>query len=275
MTLDGSDSGMMNAEHDFVASSHKVASKARSTLVVALDKPTVQEADQLVEQLGELVEVYKIGLELVLSIDGLAFARRLQGTGKKIFLDMKLLDIPNTVEKSVANVAKLGFDFLTVHGVDRKTLEAAVLGREADKRSKSCRLKLLSVTVLTSNTQLELNEQGTSESPLELVVRRAKMACETGFDGVIASGHEARIVSEATASHPEFIIKVPGIRPANSIVGDQSRVMTPTAAIAAGATYLVIGRPITSAANPSMATRQIINEMESAYRLKASAVGLV
>ena len=264
MTLDRSDSGMMNAEHNVVAFSQSDASAlARSKLVVALDRPTVEEAYKLIKQLGNSVEIYKVGLELVLSPGGLAFAEQLQREGKKIFLDMKLLDIPNTVEKAVANVARLGFDFLTVHGIDRKTLDAAIRGRD----SVGPRLKLLSVTVLTSISQRDLNEQGVSESPRELVVRRAKMACDAGFDGVIASGHEACLIKTATTQqNANFIIKVPGIRLADSAAGDQTRVMTPAQAIDAGATYLVIGRPITEAKDPLQAVHDIVDEISLALR---------
>ena len=266
MTLDGIDSDfLMNSEHEVVATKNNNAlATARKMLVVALDKPTVAEAAELVSQLGESVEVYKVGLELVFSPRGLAFAEELRKDGKKIFLDMKLLDIPNTVEKAVANIARLGFDFLTVHGIDRQTLDAAVRGRAKDTRPARDRLKLLSVTVLTSNSQHELNEHGISEGPLDLAVRRAKLACDAGFDGVIASGHEAKPIKLVTSSNPGFIIKVPGIRPANSAVGDQNRVMTPYQAIANGATFLVIGRPISEATDPAAAAEQILQEMASA-----------
>ncbi len=266
MTLDGSDSEfLMNSEHEVVAAnSNNSTAAARKMLVVALDKPTVAEAAHLAYQLGESVEVYKVGLELVFSQGGLAFAEELRKNGKKIFLDMKLLDIPNTVEKAVANIARLGFDFLTVHGIDRQTLDAAVRGREKDPRPAQDRLKLLSVTVLTSNSQHELHEHGISENPLNLAVRRAKLACDAGFDGVIASGHEAKPIKSVTSTKQNFIIKVPGIRPANSAVGDQNRVMTPFQAIKHGATYLVIGRPISEASDPALAVEQIVQEMATA-----------
>lgn len=242
--------------------------RAKQKLVVALDKATVEDARALVDELGSLVEIYKIGLELVLGGDGLRFARDLQSRSKKkIFLDMKLLDIPNTVEKAVANVAAMGFDFLTVHGHDTKTLVAAVAGRNAgDNRPKTEQLKLLAVTVLTSYSQHDLvMDHGVRETPLELAVKRAKMACIAGFDGVIASGHEAKAIREATISmNPNFIIMVPGIRPSGAMVGDQNRIMTPKMALKAGADYLVVGRPISEATDKIIATQRILDEIASA-----------
>lgn len=234
----------------------------RKKLVVALDKPTVAEARNLVAQLGSLVDVYKVGLELVMGEDGISFAKELKKSGKQVFLDMKLLDIPNTVEKAVANVARMEFDFLTVHGLDKKTLAAAVKGRDADQRSGKDRLKLLSVTTLTSLVTEDLQQQEIRGlEPAQLALIRARMAHTCGFDGVIASGHEAAAIRSATDA--QFIIKVPGIRPANSAVGDQARVMTPGQALRAGATYLVIGRPISAAPNPIEATIDILKEMRT------------
>lgn len=236
--------------------------RARGKLVVALDKPNCAEALSLVDQLGDEVTIYKVGLELVFG-GGLDLARELKSRGKLIFLDMKLLDIPNTVEKAVANIASQDFDFLTVHASDRKTLAAAVRGRDAgDKRRPHDRLKLLAVTVLTSLTAEDIRvDQGLQLSPHELALRRAVMACDEGFDGVIASGHEASAIRGATNS--KFIIKVPGIRPRGAAIGDQSRVMTPSEALRAGASYLVIGRPISEAASPVDMVRRILAEMQS------------
>lgn len=268
MPLDACDSGFLTEETDVLAEPHPEGmASAKQRLVVALDKPEVADARVVVQQLGDLVDIYKVGLELVLSDGGLRFARQLQHEhGKRIFLDMKLLDIPNTVEKAVANVARLGFEFLTVHAHDRKTMDAAVRGRNlADSRSESKRLKLLGVTVLTSYDQQDLDEQGLREAALDLAVRRASLACEAGFDGVIASGHETRPIREATRSlKSKFIIKVPGIRPFGSEAGDQTRVMTPTEALKRGATYLVIGRPITDAKSPFEATERILREIAQA-----------
>jgi orotidine-5'-phosphate decarboxylase len=235
---------------------------ARDRLFVALDTPTVDAARGLVTRLGDEVSCYKVGLELLFG-GGLAFADDLKQAGRTLFLDMKLLDIANTVEKATANVARLGVDYLTVHGTDRKTLDAAVKGRGA------ARLKLLAVTVLTSLDTADLAEQGiTGRSAAELVVHRARLAKAAGFDGVIASGQEAAPVRAAVG--PGFMIVTPGIRLAGGDAGDQARVTTPERAIAAGATHLVVGRPITGAADPAAAARAVVTAIASAPRAASS-----
>lgn len=223
-------------------------------LIVALDVPSAAEARALVRRIEPAVSFFKIGHELLFG-GGLELARELKGEGKRIFLDMKLLDISNTVEKAVANVAQLGVDLLTVHGHDGKTLRAAVAGR-----GSSC-LKLLSVTVMTHLDAADLREQGISETPADLVVRRARMAQDASFDGVIASGEEAARIRAATGR--DFLIVTPGIRPAGDAKGDQTRVMTPAAALTAGADMLVVGRPITAATDPLAAARAILAEIAS------------
>ena len=226
---------------------------AKDHLFVALDVADVEAARRLVAQLGDGVGCYKVGLELLFG-GGLEIARSLKATGKTVFLDMKLLDIPNTVEKAARNIAGLGIDYLTVHGTDRKTLNAAVTGRGGSK------LKLLAVTVLTSLDAADVAEQGIAgKTPTELVVHRAMLAKATGFDGVIASGQEAARVR--TAVGPGFLIVTPGIRLAGDAAGDQARVMTPGRAMAAGATHLVVGRPITAAADPRAAAARILADM--------------
>lgn len=231
---------------------------ARDRLFVAVDMPEVESARALVTTLGDTVQCYKVGLELLFG-GGIAFAQGLKATGKTVFLDMKLLDIPNTVEKAAANIAHLGFDYLTVHGTDRKTLDAAVKGRGSSK------LQLLAVTVLTSLEKSDLEEQGVrGMSAADLVVHRAKLAKAAGLDGVIASGWEAALVRQATGE--TFKIVTPGIRPAGSSAGDQSRVVTPTIAIGSGATHLVVGRPITAVKDPGAAARAIIQEIETATK---------
>ena len=226
-------------------------------LVVALDMPDVEHALGLVKNLGDSVQFYKFGLELILG-GGLPLAQELRDQGKWIFLDMKLLDIGNTVEKAVSNVAKQNFKSLTVHGVDKKTMDAAVQGRG------DYPLGLLAVTVLTNLTVTDLREQGIAEQPEPLAVRRAKLAYQCGFNGVIASGHEAGPIRRATAD--DFIIKTPGIRPSGSDKGDQARVMTPTQAIMNGANYLVVGRPITKAHHPRKVAEDIRQEIAEAYQ---------
>lgn len=232
------------------------AAAPRDRLFVALDVPTVDDARKLVTRLGDTIDCYKVGLELLFG-GGLEFAQGLKAAGRTVFLDFKLLDIGNTVEKAAANIARLGFDYLTVHGVDTKTLAAAVKGRGTSK------LKLLAVTVLTSVDAADLEQQGIrGMSPANLVAHRAMLAQRAGFDGVIASGQEAALVRQAVDR--EFLVVTPGIRPAGAAEGDQARVMTPAAAIAAGASHLVIGRPITQAPDPKAAAENILREMAAA-----------
>ncbi len=235
---------------------------ARDRLIVALDMPTVEEAQRLVAALGDAVTFYKLGLELLFA-GGLDLARSLKGHGKQVFLDMKLLDIGNTVERAVANATDFGVDFLTVHGHDLKTMRAAVTGRGSSK------LKLLAVTVLTNLTTDDLLQQGSSLSPADLVLRRAKLARESGFNGVIASGQEAARIREAVG--PGFLIVTPGIRLTGSATDDQERITTPGHAIASGADYLVVGRPITQADNPKLIAETFINHIREAETAGAKA----
>jgi orotidine-5'-phosphate decarboxylase len=226
---------------------------ARERLIVALDLPTVAEARTLVDKLGSSIVFYKIGLELVMS-GGLELARQLKAEGKSVFLDMKLLDIPNTVERSVANAAALGVDLLTIHGHDTKTLRAAVAGRQGTG------LKLLAVTVLTSIDAADLAEQGLSSAPAEAVLRRAGLARAAGCDGIVASGQEAASVRHAIG--PDMLLVTPGIRLSDGDRGDQARITTPRSAIADGASHLVVGRPITAAADPRAAAEGFVREIE-------------
>ena len=234
---------------------------AARRLIVALDFPSVDEAARLADQLQGEVGVFKIGLELVYA-GGVDLARDLADAGRRVFLDAKLLDIPNTVERAAATAACLGVAYLTVHGTDRKTLDAAVRGRG------SAPTKLLAITVLTSLDAADLQQQHISLSPAELVVARARLARDAGFDGVVASAQEAASIRASVGD--DFVIVTPGIRPTGTELADQSRVVTPAAAIANGADYLVVGRPITAAPDPLAAARKIIAEMASA-RAKPSA----
>jgi orotidine-5'-phosphate decarboxylase len=227
----------------------------KDKLIVALDFPSYDEARGLVETLGDTVSFYKIGLELLFS-DGLALASELKNDGKRVFLDMKFLDIGNTVEKAVAAVAHLGFDFLTIHGTDTKTMQAAMKGR-----GKSS-LKLLAVTVLTSLDQTDLNDQGIALAPRDLVLKRAKLAQDAGMDGVIASGLEAAAVRAATGK--DFLIVTPGIRLPGGDAGDQKRITTPEDALRDGANHLVVGRPITAASDPKRAAETVLGHIKLA-----------
>jgi orotidine-5'-phosphate decarboxylase len=229
--------------------------RAAGKLIVALDTQNSHEALAIVQALAGEARLFKVGLELIYS-DGLIFARALSDAGMGLFLDAKLLDIPNTVERAAANIGKLGMSFLTVHGTDRKTLDAAVRGRGASQ------MKLLAVTVLTSLEQADLADQGLSMTLPELVLKRARMAKEAGFDGVIASPQEASAIRAELGA--DFLIVTPGIRPSGAATSDQQRIATPGDAIAAGADFLVVGRPITEAADPKQAAASIISEIENA-----------
>jgi orotidine-5'-phosphate decarboxylase len=228
---------------------------ARERLIVALDTGNVEAARALVRRLGEAISFYKIGLELVMS-GGLDFARALTGEGKQVFLDMKLLDIENTVERATRNAASTGATFLTVHGHDLKTLRAAVAGKDGTG------LRILAVTVLTNLTAADLDEQGVKETPEALVSRRARLAHAAGCDGIVAAGAEASVVRAAVG--PGVAIVTPGIRFATDAAGDQARVTPPGAAILAGADYLVVGRPITGQAEPRQAAERYVRAIEDA-----------
>ncbi|BAQ15911.1 orotidine-5'-phosphate decarboxylase [Methyloceanibacter caenitepidi] len=226
----------------------------KDRIVLALDVADLDEARRLVDALGDSVGVFKIGLELIYR-GGLGFAEELAGEGRNVFLDAKLLDIEATVERATAAIAKTGAKFLTVHATDRKTLNAAVRGRGDSA------MKLLGVTVLTNLDRADLGEQGIDMPPLALVQERARLAQDAGFDGIVASGKEAAALHERLR---DFLIVTPGIRPAGADANDQARIVTPSDAIAAGANYLVIGRPITRAKDPRAAAEAIAAEIAAA-----------
>ena len=229
-------------------------------LIVALDVATVEAARGLVGRLGAGVTFYKIGLELVMA-GGLALVRELADTGKHVFLDMKLLDIETTVERATRNAAAAGATFLTVHAQDAKTLRAALAGRAGTD------LKVLGVTVLTNLEAADLHQQGIAAEPADLVARRAELACHVGCDGVVVSGLEAARVRAIVGASRAIV--TPGIRLPGADAGDQARVCPPRQAIAAGADYLVVGRPITCADDPAAAVGVFHREIEHGLRLRA------
>ncbi len=229
--------------------------EAGRRLIVALDVPSVEEAKALIDRLGDSVGVYKIGLELLFS-GGFELARELASQGRSVFIDAKLLDIEATVECATAAIARTGAEFLTVHALDAKTLDAAVRGRAGSK------LRLLGVTVLTNLDRDDLKEQGVDRTPQELAVYRAMLAQEAGLDGVVASGEEAAALRQALG--PGVLIVTPGIRPKGAERHDQTRSITPAEAVAAGADYIVVGRPITRAPDPRSAAEAIVREIASA-----------
>ncbi len=223
----------------------------RDRLIVALDAPDASEAERLVAELGDNVRFYKIGMELAYG-GGLGLAPKFAAAGKKVFVDLKLHDIPNTVERATAQIARLGAYFLTVHAYPQ-TMRAAAAG------AKGSQLKLLAVTVLTSCDDADLAEAGYAMGVRALVARRAAQAQAAGIDGLVASASEASMLRAAVGD--SLLLVTPGIRPAGAAVGDQKRVATPAQAIADGADYLVVGRPVTSAADPRAAAQQIVAEI--------------
>jgi orotidine-5'-phosphate decarboxylase len=230
------------------------APTARERLIVGLDVPTLREAETIVTTLGDDILFYKIGYQLAFA-GGLEFARDLAKSGKKIFLDMKLLDIDNTVASGVENIAKMGMSMLTLHAYP-KAMQAAV---SAAKGSDLC---LLGVTVLTSMDAQDLIDAGYEYDPHALVLRRAEQARLAGMGGIVCSAEEATAVRAIIG--PEMALVTPGIRPVGSDKGDQKRIMTPADAIRAGSSHLVVARPIVKAPDPKQAARAILDEMLSA-----------
>jgi orotidine-5'-phosphate decarboxylase len=231
----------------------KVAAKDR--LILAMDVPSVDEADRLLETIGQAVGFVKIGLELYTAA-GPEIIRRATKRGKRVFLDLKFLDIEETVRRATAQVAHMGVEFLTVHA-NRKALQAAVEGR------RNSSLKLLAVTVLTNFDSADLHDMGIQWGVADLVAARAKLAAEVGCDGVVASGAEPQAIRQKVGK--ALIIVAPGIRPTDVGTDEHARIATPTQAIKAGADYLVVGRPIRDAADPRAAAEAIVAEMQSAF----------
>jgi len=229
---------------------------ARERLIVALDVSSVAAAEAMVERLGDAVSFYKIGYQLAFA-GGLDFAANLVRGGKQVFLDLKLHDIGNTVAKGVENVAKLGATFLTVHAYPQ-TMHAATEARQGTG------LRILAVTVLTSYDDADLAAAGYDFTVSELVAERAEQARDIGVDGLVCSAEEAAAIRAIASAG--MVLVTPGIRPAGADKGDQKRIMTPSAAIAAGADYLVVGRPVVEAADPSAAAAAIVQEIASATR---------
>jgi orotidine-5'-phosphate decarboxylase len=233
--------------------------KPSDRLIVALDFPEIAAARALVARLGDSVSFYKIGMELAYggtaADNGFALADELAGRGKKVFLDLKLHDIPNTVQRATAQIARRGVNFLTVHAFPQ-TMAAAKAGAEGSP------LKLLAVTVLTSYDDEDLAAAGYRFPVRDLVPHRAQQAKALGIDGLVAAASEAEELRRSLG--PDMILVTPGIRPAGGMAGDQKRVATPAASIAAGADYLVVGRPITQAADPRAATEAIQHEIATA-----------
>jgi len=226
----------------------------RERLIVGLDVPDVAEAEKVVRDLDGAVSFYKIGYQLAFA-GGLDFARELASEGKKIFLDMKLLDIDNTVAKGVENIVRMGMSMLTLHAYP-KAMRAAVAA------AKGSGLTLLGVTVLTSMDEADLIDAGYEYDPHTLVLRRAEQALAAGMGGIVCSADEAAAVRRVVG--PDLAVVTPGIRPAGADHGDQKRVMTPADAIRAGASHLVVARPIVKAPDRRAAAEAILAEMDAA-----------
>jgi orotidine-5'-phosphate decarboxylase len=226
----------------------------RDRLIVGLDVPTLADAEKVVRELDGTVSYYKIGYQLAFA-GGLDFARELASGGTKVFLDMKLLDIDNTVAKGVENIAKMGVSMLTLHAYP-KAMKAAV---EAAKGSGLC---LLAVTVLTSMDEQDMIDAGYEYDPHTLVLRRSEQALQAGMGGIVCSAGEAAAVRKVVGA--DMAVVTPGIRPAGSDHGDQKRVVTPADAIRAGASHLVVARPVVASVDRKAAAEAILAEMAAA-----------
>ena len=230
------------------------ADTMRERLIVGLDVPTVREAEKAVRDLDGVVSFYKVGYQLAFA-GGLDFARELARGGTKVFLDMKLLDIDNTVAKGVENIVGMGVAMLTLHAYP-KTMKAAV---EAARGSDLC---LLGVTVLTSMDEQDVIDAGYEYDPHTLVLRRSEQALHAGMGGIVCSANEAAAVRRVVG--PDMAVVTPGIRPTGADHGDQKRVVAPAAAIRNGSSHLVVGRPIVAARDRRAAAQAILEEMRSA-----------
>ena len=226
----------------------------KDRLIVALDLPSVDQAEAMIARLGDSVTFYKIGYQLAYA-GGLPLVGKLRASGKKVFIDAKLHDIGNTVARGVDSLSSLGATFLTVHAYPQ-TMQAAVEARGASG------LKILAVTVLTSYNEADVQEAGYRHTIADLVAIRARQAKALGVDGIVCSPEEVAVLRAIVGDRMSLV--TPGIRPAGSSSGDQKRIMTPARAIAAGADYLVVGRPVTEAADPKAAAKSIQAEIEQA-----------
>jgi len=235
----------------------------RDRLIVALDVSSATQARQVVQSIGESASTYKVGKQLF-TAEGPGIVRDLIAASKKVFLDLKFHDIPNTVASAVAEASKLGVSMLTVHASGGRKMLKAAAETAAESPAKPM---VLAVTVLTSLSDEDLTEIGVNGNVLTQVLRLSAVARNAGCGGLVASAKEARELRRELGD--DFAIVTPGVRPAGAAMGDQARVLTPKEAIAAGATYLVVGRPILEAANPAQAAQAIADEIEEARRQPA------
>ena len=231
---------------------------ARDKLIIALDVETPDKALDLARQLHSVAGMFKVGSQLFTSA-GPQIVRDIIALGSKVFLDLKFHDIPHQVAGAASAAAKLGVSLFTVHASGGSEM----MRRAVEAASDAGETKVLAITVLTSIDQRILSQIGVTSSPSDSVLRLVNLAESSGVDGIVASPHEIETIRQAVPN-PNFLIVTPGIRPSNSESEDQKRVATPAAAIAAGASYLVVGRPITGASNPLAAANEIVNEMKRA-----------
>jgi orotidine-5'-phosphate decarboxylase len=224
-------------------------------LIVALDVSSATQARQIVQSIGEAANTYKVGKQLF-TAEGPQIVRDLVASGRKVFLDLKFHDIPNTVAGAVAEAAKLGVSMMTVHASGGSKMLKAASDAAAQSATKPM---ILAVTVLTSLSEADLAELGISGHVQTQVLRLGSLARAVGCGGLVASAHEARELRRQLGQ--DFAIVTPGVRPAGTAADDQARILTPKEAIAAGATYLVVGRPILEAANPAQAAAAIVGEI--------------
>jgi orotidine-5'-phosphate decarboxylase len=253
----------------------------RERLIVALDVSSSTDAQTIVTSLGDSVQIYKVGMQLY-TAEGPQIVRDLVASGRRVFLDLKYHDIPNTVAAAVHEAVQLGVSMLTVHASGgtkmlRAATEAALTDAQthadaprawtpgATRTKRESGLRVLAVTVLTSMDKQDVSEIGVQTPLRDQVVRLASLALRAGCDGVVSSAQEARALRDQLGS--EFLIVTPGVRPAGAVHGDQARVVTPAEAVAAGATHVVVGRPITAAKNAASAADQILQELEAATGL--------
>jgi orotidine-5'-phosphate decarboxylase len=230
----------------------------RERLIIALDVPNAAQAQRLVQAIGDSGVFYKVGLELFTAA-GPAFVNELVQSGKKVFLDLKIHEIPNSAAGAVRSAAALGVSMVTVHASGgSKMLRAAA---EASASTQQAPI-VLGVTVLTSLADSELQELGFKSNAAEQVIRLANLAKSAGCGGVVASPQEASLLRKSLG--PAMAIVTPGIRPAGSDIADQQRIATPSEALRSGASHIVVGRPINAASDPALAAKSIIEEMKSA-----------
>ena len=226
-------------------------------IIVALDVPSSREAAQAVSRIGDAVSFYKVGLELFLA-DGPETLRMLKGEGKRVFLDLKLHDIPRTIERAVGSCLRYGADLLTIHA---QGSVAMIEGAARAVREAGSETKILAVTVLTSLDQSDLDRLGVARSVPDEVLALGRMAVGAGAHGLVCSPKEVAALRDALG--PDAILVTPGVRPAGGALGDQKRVATPGDAIRAGATHLVVGRPVLGAPDPRAAALAIRAEMDA------------